>query len=453
MDINNCNAINRNSIVSNKELTQKEKQIVLNIFDSIDKNEKDNQSGIITTNNAVNNFWLKVKNTVLNKYEKIKQNSNINGLIEYSEQSSNTGDCWLLSSLNAISSTSWGREMIKDAIKPNGNGGAIITLKGSRGKQKVFNITKEELEYADRSGKYSKGDDDVKAFELAFEKYIEKYGNEHNISKGQGEGTLEQTLRTGDVAEIISGKQSSHCYYQEIDNLDIVLNEIRQHRGEYAITVGFKKSIGKMEDCHEFQLKGIITENGKKYAIIINPWDSSKKDKISYDKFKNNLTVLQLLENPNVKPNLKIKSEEDKVKEQTKQLELSHRVSQISSNILDEIANKLQNGGDLTTLKLLMNEIDKNIIIDVLDKLEVKDLIKYLDSIASGWGNGKNKKALISPIIKALAEKAKDVGIDSKIIQDFKKTCNKELDAIIYTDAKVIQSEVEKMVKLIKSKS
>ena len=37
-------------------------------------------------------------------------------------------------------------------------------------------------------------------------------------------------------------------------------------------------------------------------------------------------------------------------------------------------------------------------------------------------------------------------------ILQFKRKCNKELNAIIYTDEKVIQSEVEKMVKLIKSK-
>jgi hypothetical protein len=42
--------------------------------------------------------------------------------------------------------------------------------------------------------------------------------------------------------------------------------------------------------------------------------------------------------------------------------------------------------------------------------------------------------------------------INSKTIDDFKNKCNKELDATFYTDEKVIQSEVEKMVKLIKSK-
>ena len=40
-----------------------------------------------------------------------------------------------------------------------------------------------------------------------------------------------------------------------------------------------------------------------------------------------------------------------------------------------------------------------------------------------------------------------------KSIENFKNKCSMELDAIIYTDEKVIQSEVEKMVRLIKSKS
>ena len=64
----------------------------------------------------------------------------------------------------------------------------------------------------------------------------------------------------------------------------------------------------------------------------------------------------------------------------------------------------------------------------------------------------KVKKNLILPIINALAEKAKEVGIDKSTIDDFKTKCNKELDATFYTDEKVIQNEVEKIVKLIKQK-
>lgn len=85
--------------------------------------------------------------------------------------------------------------------------------------------------------------------------------------------------------------------------------------------------------------------------------------------------------------------------------------------------------------------------------LDVKpDFIRFLDEYKSGWGKGKEKKQLILPIINALAEKAKEVGVDNKTITEFKTKCNKELDAIFYTDEKVIQKEVDNLIRLIKSK-
>lgn len=85
--------------------------------------------------------------------------------------------------------------------------------------------------------------------------------------------------------------------------------------------------------------------------------------------------------------------------------------------------------------------------------LDIKpDFIQFLDEYKSGWGKGKEKKQLITPIINALAEKAKETGISNNIINEFKAKCSKELDAIFYTDANIIQEEVRKITKLIKSK-
>jgi hypothetical protein len=61
-----------------------------------------------------------------------------------------TGDCYLLNGLNAMSQTSWGRKAIKDCVKQNypNEGDYTITFKRAYGETKEFTITKEELEKA-----------------------------------------------------------------------------------------------------------------------------------------------------------------------------------------------------------------------------------------------------------------------------------------------------------------
>jgi len=77
------------------------------------------------------------------------------------------------------------------------------------------------------------------------------------------------------------------------------------------------------------------------------------------------------------------------------------------------------------------------------------DIITKLDKYKSGIGNGKYKKALIGPIITALAAKAQEKHINTNIINNFKNTCTKELDATFYTNADIISNEVKKMKALI----
>ena len=58
--------------------------------------------------------------------------TSINGEIENTEQG-DAGDCWLLTHINGLRDTKWGKKLIKNAIKPDGAGGAVITFKGAKG--------------------------------------------------------------------------------------------------------------------------------------------------------------------------------------------------------------------------------------------------------------------------------------------------------------------------------
>ncbi len=105
----------------------------------------------------------------------ITVNNNCDGKIDTSYQGS-TNDCWLLSSVNAMSYTDDGEEILKNAIEVNKNDGSTVvhTYFGD------YTISLDELQEAkladiDGESKYSTGDDDVLVLELAIEKVLNDY--------------------------------------------------------------------------------------------------------------------------------------------------------------------------------------------------------------------------------------------------------------------------------------
>lgn len=106
----------------------------------------------------------------------------INGKISNTRQGMLKDD-YLLSGLNSLSYSKIGKKAIKDAVHKDKDGNIVIKFKGIN---KEYTVTKQELKKAskkyvpdfDEKGKvrgydkkYSTGDGDVLAFELAFEKY------------------------------------------------------------------------------------------------------------------------------------------------------------------------------------------------------------------------------------------------------------------------------------------
>jgi len=85
------NSVNKNSFELIKDLSKEDKTKLLNIFNFVDENEKDDQKGIITTDEALNSFLKEVRNSIGEKYDKIldtiglshlKNDKNINGIID-----------------------------------------------------------------------------------------------------------------------------------------------------------------------------------------------------------------------------------------------------------------------------------------------------------------------------------------------------------------------------------
>lgn len=259
-----------------------------------------------------------------------------NGKIDRLKQG-NLGDCYLLSSLTALSSTDAGTQILKENIKRNSDGSFTVTLPGAQivsedakaNNEKTYitgsyKITKAEIIKAKKSGKYAKGDDDVVLYELAFERYRKEViktnkvnGNTNGnnvLGEFQGNGTSSTPLRGGlcaDAMFILTGKKVKGCYVNsktveavpvnqikvyssEFDNsmvedsidkkeINKYLDRMQRDPNRYAATIALKLDWGAKSNYgyHAFQLKKVDGDN----VILINPWNSQKEITMSREQF------------------------------------------------------------------------------------------------------------------------------------------------------------------------
>lgn len=253
-----------------------------------------------------------------------------NGVIESFGQG-NTGDCYLLSSLMALASNKEGAKILKDNISKNSDGSVTITLPGAMFADRelrkdgytsritgTYTISKEEFYNARQSGKYSRGDDDVLLYELAFEKYrtqvletkdANNTREKFDVGHYTGGGTYADPLNGGlevdamfvlsanmgteysigenkgvvvtDLPKAVSCKPASI----ELDHdktsrreIDKYLKRFERDPERYALTAAFRSSatLG-----HAYHLKKVSGNT----VILVNPWDSDKEIAMSKSEF------------------------------------------------------------------------------------------------------------------------------------------------------------------------
>ena len=235
------------------------------------------------------------------QYGKNDKNSAVDMNIGNSMQGEK-GDCWLLSTLNSLSYTDSGKNLIKNAITKNDDGSYSIAFKGVNTNVK---ITQEELDAARKSGEYAKGDDDVLLFELGYESIINKIEKGELKIKGEHPGlSIEENINSGkplsggnleDAIFLLTGKDAVSVFKtseDDLENFDKVLSSLIDNPDKYAAIIGFNagenplilRDINGNEICtldantnHVFSIKS-VDEDG---ITIVNPWDSSKEYKIS----------------------------------------------------------------------------------------------------------------------------------------------------------------------------
>lgn len=138
-----------------------------------------------------------------------------NGQIDADFSQGNTGDCWLLASIKSIASTPKGLKILNDSIKVNKDGSIDVTLKGPG---KTYHITRTEL-YGNTQ--LSTGDADVRALEIAVEKFFE----EERGSSDTGDRFDINGNHMHIAYEILTGQGGWDHWYPEFSNGDDWLND------------------------------------------------------------------------------------------------------------------------------------------------------------------------------------------------------------------------------------
>lgn len=395
-----------------------------------------------------------------------------NRMIEPTKQGKNAIDCWLLSGLNALNQTSWGKKSIKDAIKPDGEGGVYITFPGSPIEQKTFYVSVEDLYKAKKSDKYSKGDDDVLAIEVATEKLFKtlyqrkmgtilfEYGNDsylgNFIDNKNNNLTIEKLLTNKNTFSF-----NADFYEVKDNNFYNTLGKIASISSKTAICCGFDKDEIKYLDNDEiipYHLYSIKTMVDKKYVIVHDPIEN-KDTKLSWYKFGlaaetlyitsqnekdiDNIssTLTQDYKDKCIKYENECREYRQKIKDKKAQLEKLNKFIDLLNNkpiLYMDLKSKIENDSYEQTLYKINSLNDEQRFCILYQN--TYEIIKLLDNKAWGWGNGSKKKALIEPFINSLCNIASDYIVTGDI-ENIKNSCLDELNATFYTDEdKIIEN-------------
>ncbi|MBQ9149999.1 hypothetical protein IJX73_03615 [bacterium] len=212
------------------------------------------------------------------------------------------GDCWLLAGLDALSNSSYGREVIKNAITINDDNTYSVYFKGI---DETFNISEEELNNARMTKKYSSGDDDVLLMEVAFEKAFQDM-EKRELNKSlierlvdylfTGQNEIEESSLNGGhfeyVTQMLMGKSPKTLdsskkigeileqYEQNPNNLSLFVSFFSEETGNYTMGDIYGNVVVLSKDTSHAWSISKVDDN---YVTMVNPWNT-KEEIVVYKK-------------------------------------------------------------------------------------------------------------------------------------------------------------------------
>lgn len=214
-----------------------------------------------------------------------------NGKIDKSYKQGQTGDCWLLAGIQSLAMTPQGKKMLDNAVKVDKKGNATVTLKGVG---KKYTVTARDLKC---SNELSTGDTDVRALEIAMDRYFRESVTAEQDSRADIDGNS-----VGKALALL-GDPNKTVEFMGQRNVakGIVALADRGMKGKAAVT-GMSGNIDP-SDIKAFDERGkkVQVYNAHAYSIqeiavdgitLINPHDTSHTLKMSLEDYIKHFNLL-----------------------------------------------------------------------------------------------------------------------------------------------------------------
>lgn len=209
-----------------------------------------------------------------------------NGKIDRDFKQGTSGDCWLLASIKAIALKPEGLKILNDSITTDANGNVTVNLKGV---DQSYTFTQAEILM---NNQMSSGDLDVRALEMAIDKYL--YENKNNSFEANDlNGNLAKTAykilldKEGEDLEITNENIDK---FNQPNFVATVYNSSNSNKTIYALNN--KQENVELIDEHAYS----VVRSDEKYVYIINPHDTSEELKITRENFINFFQYLECFE-------------------------------------------------------------------------------------------------------------------------------------------------------------
>ena len=204
----------------------------------------------------------------------------LNNIIDKNVYQMDTGNCYLISNIKSIDSKPLGRKALKSLRQNLPNGDVLITCKGNN---KTYLITKEEILDSDH---LSTGDDDMRVYEIAMDKYRRDVAySDPSAQVDDYAGTLQDVCKAffgiGEVAEY----DIADFNFEEINDENLVFDfHISTTDKDATIPQASSKNRGNVdiETNHAYR----VVRKDSERVYFINPWDTSEELSMSIEEFK-----------------------------------------------------------------------------------------------------------------------------------------------------------------------
>lgn len=246
----------------------------------------------------INNPFIEIHD---NKEENTKtetENDYIeNGIINPCFQGQ-TGDCWLIAAINALSLSKCGQEIIKNAIKKNNDGSYDVYFKGIN---KTYSISEETINRLKMSPYYSKGDLKMLLFEIAIGEYRKELYKHNPIENTNIPDYVNYTNKNFFCLNRNNGGFPEQVFYllskresiiaRTANEINKCLSLFKRTKEECVMCLYFQDEVKpdtfpikdingneiRIIDYHTYSVKDVHNDN----ITLVNPHDSSKEITIS----------------------------------------------------------------------------------------------------------------------------------------------------------------------------